>query len=103
MMLYYIIKEGLEDKKFIESRTEGYEEFKEHILQLDIDKMEAVTGVEREKVRQAAITYASAPNAMSFHGLGVTEHSQGTYAVMLIADLAMITGNIGRKGVGVNP
>ena len=40
---------------------------------------------------------------MSFHGLGVTEHSQGTYTVMLIADLAMITGNIGRRGVGVNP
>ena len=40
---------------------------------------------------------------MSFHGLGVTEHSQGTYTVMLISDLAMITGNIGRRGVGVNP
>jgi formate dehydrogenase major subunit len=40
---------------------------------------------------------------MSFHGLGVTEHMQGTYTVMLIADLAMITGNIGRPGVGVNP
>jgi formate dehydrogenase major subunit len=40
---------------------------------------------------------------MSFHGLGVTEHYQGTYAVMLIADLAMITGNIGKPGCGVNP
>jgi formate dehydrogenase major subunit len=54
-------------------------------------------------VRAAALAYASAANAMSFHGLGVTEHSQGTYTVMLIADLAMITGNIGRRGVGVNP
>ena len=57
----------------------------------------------REQVKAAAITYASAPNAMSFHGLGVTEHSQGTFTVMQIADLAMLTGNIGRKGVGVNP
>ncbi|MCB1023641.1 MAG: formate dehydrogenase subunit alpha [Acidobacteria bacterium] len=103
MMLYYIISEGLEDKEFIESRTEGYEEFAAGIKALDIDKMEAITGVDREKVRAAAIAYASAPNAMSFHGLGVTEHSQGTFTVQQIADLAMITGNIGRRGVGVNP
>ncbi|MFN8243023.1 MAG: formate dehydrogenase subunit alpha [Ferruginibacter sp.] len=103
MMLYYIIKEQLEDRQFIESRTEGYEDFRQHILSLDISGLEAVSGVSRNDVRAAAIAYASAPNAMSFHGLGVTEHSYGTYAVMLIADLAMITGNIGRRGVGVNP
>ncbi|MCB0684392.1 MAG: molybdopterin-dependent oxidoreductase, partial [Saprospiraceae bacterium] len=50
-----------------------------------------------------AIAYAKSSAAMSFHGLGVTEHYQGTYGVVLIADLAMITGNIGRRGVGVNP
>ena len=103
MMLYYIVSEGLEDKEFIESRTEGYEDFVAGIESLDIDKMEAVTGVDREKVRAAAIAYASAPAAMSFHGLGVTEHSQGTFTVQQIADLALITGNIGRRGVGVNP
>jgi formate dehydrogenase major subunit len=103
MMLYYIISENHEDKKFIEERTEGYEEFKAHILQLNIDELEKITGVDRELARKAALAYASAKNAMSFHGLGVTEHSQGTYTVMLIADLAMITGNIGRRGVGVNP
>lgn len=103
MMLYYIVSEGLEDKGFIESRTEGYDEFRAHILRLDIGEMERVTGVKRELVRQAAILYATSKNAMSFHGLGVTEHSQGTYTVMQIADLAMITGNIGRRGVGVNP
>lgn len=103
MMLYYIIAEGLEDKNFIENRTEGYNEFKEQILNLNIDELESITGVDRHLVRKAAIAYASAGNAMSFHGLGVTEHSQGSYTVMLISDLAMITGNIGRKGVGVNP
>ena len=103
MMLYYIISEGLEDKKFIDSRTEGYDDFMNNIRQLDLDAMESITGVDREKVRAAAIAYASAPNAMSFHGLGVTEHSQGTFTVQQIADLAMITGNIGRRGVGVNP
>lgn len=103
MIFYWIIQDGLEDKKFIESRTEGYEDFKKYILSLSIDALEEITGVDKNLVREAARLYASAPNAMSFHGLGVTEHSQGTYTVMQIADLAMITGNIGRRGVGVNP
>jgi len=103
MMLYYIVKAGLEDKEFVNTRTEGYEDFKNTLLALDIDELEAITGVDKNLVHDAAIAYATAPNAMSFHGLGVTEHSQGTFTVMLIADLAMITGNIGRRGVGVNP
>jgi formate dehydrogenase major subunit len=103
MMLYYIITEGLEDGTFIENRTEGYTSFKDQILALNMDELAEITGVEKELVRLAAIAYAKAPNAMSFHGLGVTEHTQGTFTVMLISDLAMITGNIGRPGVGVNP
>ncbi|MBL7923433.1 MAG: formate dehydrogenase subunit alpha [Bacteroidia bacterium] len=103
MLLYYIITEGLEAKEFIEQRTEGYESFKEQILKLKMEELERITGVDRHLARAAAIDYAKAPNAMSFHGLGVTEHSQGSYTVMLISDLAMITGNIGRRGVGVNP
>jgi len=103
MMLYYIITEGLEDADFVNNRTEGYEEFKAEILQLDIDEMERVTGVERALVREASIAYATANAAMEFHGLGVTEHTQGTFTVQLIADLAMITGNIGKLGAGVNP
>ncbi|MBS1773046.1 MAG: formate dehydrogenase subunit alpha [Bacteroidetes bacterium] len=103
MLLYYIISEGLEDKGFIDSRTEGYEDFKANVLKLNMDELSAITGVDKELARKAAVAYASAPNAMSFHGLGVTEHSQGTFTVMQIADLAMITGNIGRRGVGVNP
>jgi formate dehydrogenase major subunit len=103
MMLYYIISEGLEDKEFIKNRTEGYDEFRDKILALDVAEAEKVTGVDRNLVRDAAMAYATAKNAMSFHGLGVTEHTLGTFTVMQIADLAMITGNIGRRGVGVNP
>ncbi len=103
MMLYFIISEGLEAKEFINSRTEGYVDFRTQILKTDIAAMELITGVDRNLVKQAAVAYAKAGSAMSFHGLGVTEHSQGSYTVMLISDLAMITGNIGRKGVGVNP
>lgn len=103
MMMYYIITEGLVDESFIENRTEGFEDFKKELLEIDLDQIEKISGVTREEVRAAAMAYASAPNAMSFHGLGVTEHSQGTFTVMQIADLALMTGNIGRRGVGVNP
>ena len=103
MMFYYIIEAGLEDINFINARTDGYEKFKEHILNLNIDEMEKITGVDRNLVKQAAIAYASSHKAMSFHGLGVTEHSQGSYTVIQIADLALITGNVGKRGVGVNP
>jgi formate dehydrogenase major subunit len=103
MMLYYIITEGLVSQEFVSNRTEGFEDFKNGILSLNIGELEAVSGVPREQVRAAAIAYATANAAMSFHGLGVTEHYQGTYAVMLIADLAMITGNIGKRGCGMNP
>lgn len=102
-LLYFIVTENLADEKFIRARCEGYEDFVRQIKQLDVDAMCAITGVDKELARQAAAAYANAPNAMSFHGLGVTEHSQGSKTVMLIANLAMITGNIGRPGVGVNP
>jgi len=103
MMMYYIITEGFVDDDFIKTRTEGFDDFKKELLSIDLDHLESVSGVNRNEVKAAAIAYATAPNAMSFHGLGVTEHSQGTFTVMQIADLAMMTGNIGRRGVGVNP
>ncbi len=103
MMLYYIITENVVDKDFVNNRTEGFEELKEEILQLDIDALEKITGVDRDLVREASLAYADANAAMEFHGLGVTEHTQGTFTVQLIADLAMITGNIGKKGAGMNP
>lgn len=100
---YYLVDENLIDKEFVEGRCEGYDDYVEQLRQVDIDAMEAVCGVDRELVREAAIAYGTAKNAMSFHGLGVTEHSQGTKTVTMIADLAMMTGNLGRTGVGVNP
>jgi formate dehydrogenase major subunit len=103
MMMYYIVDEGLVDEAFIDTRTEGWTDFKKELMAIDIDHLENISGVDREIVRKAAVAYATSENSMSFHGLGVTEHSQGTFTVMQIAELAMMTGNIGRKGVGVNP
>jgi formate dehydrogenase major subunit len=103
MLIHYLIQEQLLDQEFIASRTRGFESFREQIMAADLEQLESVTGVEREQVRQAALLYGRAERAMEFHGLGVTEHFQGSKAVMLIAALAMLTGNIGRPGVGINP
>ena len=65
--------------------------------------MESVTGIPAELLRSAARLYATAGNGAIYYGLGVTEHSQGSSMVMGIANLAMLTGNLGREGVGVNP
>ncbi len=103
MISYYIITENLVNEHFIESYTEKYIEFKNHIADLDMDELEIITGVSKEKVKAAAVAYAKSERAMEFHGLGVTEHFQGSKTVMLLSNLAMMTGNIGKKGVGLNP
>ncbi|MCF6346878.1 MAG: formate dehydrogenase subunit alpha [Flavobacteriaceae bacterium] len=103
MMAHYIIKENLVNPEFITKYTEYYADFKEHVSDLDMDELEELTGVSKALVRDAAIAYAKADNAMEFHGLGVTEHFQGSKTVMLLSNIAMMTGNIGRNGVGLNP
>ncbi len=103
MFARYIIDEGLVDMEFIKNRTEGWDEFKNYLLALDISDLENICGVDRNLVRAAAIEYASAHSSMEFHGLGVTEHWQGTKAITLISNIAMMTGNIGKEGSGVNP
>ncbi|MFN0125702.1 MAG: formate dehydrogenase subunit alpha [Verrucomicrobiales bacterium] len=103
MFAYYIWEAGLVDREFIEKRCENWEEFEAGLKNMDLDELEAIHGVPRDKVKAAAVEYAGAENAMAFHGLGVTEHSHGSKTVMTIANIAMMTGNIGRPGVGVNP
>ncbi len=103
MLAYYIIELGLVDEAFVSHRTEGFAEFRQAALGIDLDALERVSGVERGQIKEAARLYGSARNAISFHGLGLTEHYQGSRGVMLLCALAMMTGNIGRPGVGVNP
>jgi formate dehydrogenase major subunit len=103
MFAYYLLTDNLIDEKFIESRTEEWESFREYLLRLDVDDLERVCGVDRKTVRAAAAEYGNAKAAMEFHGLGVTEHWQGTKAITLISNIAMMTGNIGKEGSGVNP
>ncbi|MCW9055306.1 MAG: formate dehydrogenase subunit alpha [Gammaproteobacteria bacterium] len=103
MFIYYLINEQLIDEEFVTQRTEGFEDFKRAAINIDLDRLEKITGVDRQQVCAAAVAYGQATNAMCFHGLGLTEHYQGSRGVMLVASIAMMTGNIGRPGVGVNP
>ncbi len=103
LLAHYILKHGLIDQEFINQRTEGFAEFKTYLEGIDPDEIEAITTVNKELVEQAAILYASTDRAMCVHGLGVTEHYQGSRSVMLLSCIAMMTGHIGRRGVGVNP
>ena len=98
-----IVEEQLFDSAFINDRVAEWVEFRDFVKQWTPERAEAICGVDAELIRKAARLYASAKPAMSFHGLGVTEHSQGTEGVMCIVNLALITGNIGKPGAGINP
>ena len=102
-MMYVILTEKLYDQEFIEERTEGFSVFKETVMRYSPEEQEHITGVPAEKVREAARLYASADKASIFFGMGITQHTTGVDNVMSIANLAMLTGNVGKPGTGVNP
>jgi formate dehydrogenase major subunit len=100
-MMYWIIKEGLEDKEFIAKRTKGFEDLKKTVEKYA--DAESIHGVPVEKVKDFARKYAQAKNAVIIYCLGITELTTGTDNVRSMGNLSMLTGNIGRPGVGVNP
>ena len=104
-MAHVVVTEGLADEEFLRDRCEDVETYLEFAARPENspEATAVATGLDPEQVRAAARLYATAPNGSIYYGLGVTEHSQGSTMVMGLANLAMLTGNIGRKGVGVNP
>jgi len=104
---HVIVTEGLEDSQFVSARCEtpAYEKWRAFVSEArhSPESSEETTGVDAADIRAAARLFATAPNASIYYGLGVSEHSQGSTAVMGIANLAMVTGNLGRSGGGVNP
>ena len=106
-LAHVIVTEKLMDDSFIKARCEddAFKSWKDFITKPENspEAMSAFTGVNAKDVRAAAKLFAKGGNAAIYYGLGVTEHSQGSTMVMGIANLAMLTGNIGREGVGVNP
>jgi len=106
-LAHVIVTEGLLDEAFIKERCdmEAFNSWRDFVARSENspEALEISTGVPAELVRGAARLYATGGNAAIYYGLGVTEHSQGSTAVIGIANLAMATGNIGKEGAGVNP
>lgn len=102
-MMNVILEEGLEDKEFIENRTKDFDELKAMVKKYPVEEVSKITGVAPELIREAAIMYAKADNAALLFSMGITQHTVGTENVMSTSNLAMLTGNIGRPGTGVNP
>ncbi|NLR73262.1 formate dehydrogenase subunit alpha [Novosphingobium sp. ERN07] len=106
-LAHVIVTEGLADEAFIRERCDWdeYQHWAEFVSaeRNSPEFLAPVIGVDAEAIRGAARLFATGGNGAIYYGLGVTEHSQGSSTVMAIANLAMVTGNIGRRGVGVNP
>ena len=106
-LAHVVVTEGLTREQYVAERCEApsYERWKAFVSESrnSPEALAEVTGVPADLVRRAARLYATGGNGAIYYGLGVTEHSQGSTAVMGLANLAMATGNLGREGVGVNP
>lgn len=102
-LLHVIVKEGLYDQKFIEERTEGFEEVREAVEEYTPEKVAELTGVPARDIVEAARLYARGPRSTILYAMGITQHITGTANVMALANLAMACGHIGKEGSGVNP
>lgn len=98
-----ILQEGWENRQFVENRTEGFDKLKQTLENYTPEFVEKVTGISQEQLYEAAKIYATAERAQIFYTLGITEHTCGTDNVMSLANLAMLTGNVGKENSGVNP
>ncbi|MCG8514142.1 MAG: formate dehydrogenase subunit alpha [Halanaerobiales bacterium] len=102
-MIHLIIKEGLYDQEFISERTENFAAVQAMVNDYSPETAAKITGVPAERIRAAARLYAKAQRGAIYFAMGITQHHTGTDNVLSLANLAMLTGNIGREGTGVNP
>jgi len=102
-MACVIVQENLFDAKFISARVSEWEQFRTFIRAWTPERVSEDCGVSGDCIRKAARLYATSKPAMSIHGLGATEQVQGTEGVMCLVNLALLTGNLGKPGAGVNP
>ncbi len=102
-MMNVILEEGLEDRDFIEQRTEDFDRLKEAVSAMSPDVASKITGIPAEDIREAARLYAGASSASIVYSMGITQHATGTDNVLSLANLAMLTGNVGKIHAGVNP
>ncbi len=102
-LAHVILRDGLADRAFIEARTEQFEAYEQFIAAYDPGRVEEISGVPAKDLERAAHLYAKSSPAGIHYGLGVTEQSQGVSGVRTLANLALLTGNFGKRGAGSNP
>ena len=102
-MARVIVDDGLADEGFIGERCEGFEAFRESLQGFDLESVAHITGIPAEDIAQAARMYASNKPGSILYGMGVTQHAHGTDNVLAVANLALVTGNLGKHASGVNP
>lgn len=102
-IMHIIIREGWEDKKFVEERTTGYENIVEIVKNYPPEVVTRITGITEDLLYAVAKLYSHTDKAGMFYTLGITEHTTGTANVMNLANLAMLTGHLGKENSGVNP
>ncbi len=98
-----ILEEELYDEEFIKERTKGFESLETELADFDVEEAAETAGVDAEEVREAARAFAEADNGAIFTGMGMSQKTCGTDNVQNLINLALITGNLGRPGTGVNP
>ena len=102
-LCHVIIRENLVDQDFVKERTENYEVFAEAVAECTPEWAEKITGVPAADIEEAAKIYGSAERAAIYYTMGITQHTSGTDNVKCLANLALMTGNLGKPGTGVNP
>ena len=102
-LVHVIIEEKLWDAEYVKQRTEGFAELEAAVAEYTPERVEQISGIPADDLRRAARAYAQAPKAMILYAMGITQHTSGTDNVKALANLAMLCGNIGIEGGGVNP
>lgn len=102
-LIHIILREGWEDRDYIESRTEGIELLRETVKRYTPDMVSEITGISEDDLVLAARLYSHYKKAGIYYTLGITEHTTGTANVMSLANLALVTGHIGMENAGINP
>jgi len=102
-MMWVIISEDLYDRDYVAERTEGFEAVRDSVAHCTPEWAEPITGVPADQIRESARAYAGADRASIIYSMGITQHRTGTDNVHSLANLAMLTGNVGRESTGVNP
>ena len=102
-LCHVILRDGLEDRQYIEERTENFAAFKESVRECTPEWAEKITGVSAADIEAAARMYAQADRAGIYYTMGITQHTSGTDNVCALANLALLTGNLGKEGAGINP